>query len=418
MRCHAFFAGSLLSSVICLAQGPVVYYPFNGDANDSSGNNNHGTVYGATPGEDRFGISGKSYLFNGSSQRIQAPQIAEHSFGNGDFSVTSFINVRNVGVSRIVSAGYRDNDGIWGLGFGSHPVWGSGLRINYFVYSGNSYRDFNSQEITNYTVGQWAFVGISKSGSSLRFYFNGKLVGESAIGYPSNANSYLSIGCRQDNPNQFIEFFNGKLDDIRIYNRALSHLEMERMAGDGLVAHYRLDGNARDTSGNGYHGTVQQATSVANRFSHTNEGFAFNGTNAYLNVPHAEGLQISGTITLAAWAKRTRLGIDIILEKGGDWTLSTCNYGMGLHYMFNKMFYFYYRGGWRGTSGVQDTAWHHYAVVATQGDANPKLFIDGVQRPVEFGEGSPTIEFGTSTAALHIGAQLGTYLYYGANHLD
>ncbi|MBK8495549.1 MAG: hypothetical protein IPL50_11365 [Chitinophagaceae bacterium] len=45
--------------------------------------------------------------------------------------------------------------------------------------------------------------------------------------------------------------------------------------------------------------------------------------------------------------KRTRFGIDIISEKGGDWTGDTCNYGMGLHNINNNMFYFFFNGGWR-----------------------------------------------------------------------
>ncbi len=408
----------VMSGIISAAQYPITYYPFNGNANDSSTSSNNAIVYGATLSSDRFGNDGKAYAFDGGSQRMQAPKIPDYDFGAGDFSITSFIKVRNIASSRIVSAGYRENDKIWGLGFGTNSVWGSGIRINYFVYSNNGYRDFNSNEISNYSIGQWAFVGVSKSAGTLRFYFNGKLVGESAIGYQSNANSFLSIGCRQDNPNQFIEFFNGKIDEIRIYNSAISSLEMERLAKDGLVAHYKMDGNGRDTSGNGYHGTLQFVQDTTNRFDQANESLSFNGSSAYINVPHTAALQINGTVSLVAWAKRTRLGIDMILEKGGDWTSGTCNYGMSLHSISNNMFYFFFNGGWRGTTGVQDYGWHHYAVVAKEGDTNPKLYIDGVQRPVEFSQGISTLSFGSSTADLHIGAQLGTANYFGANILD
>ena len=45
--------------------GLLGYWPFNGNANDESGNGNNGTVTGATLNSDRFGINGKAYNFDG-----------------------------------------------------------------------------------------------------------------------------------------------------------------------------------------------------------------------------------------------------------------------------------------------------------------------------------------------------------------
>src|ERR1017187_5394463 len=56
-----------------LTNGLVAYYPFNGNANDASGNGNNGTVYGATLTTDRFGISNSAYCFNGTSHYIEVP---------------------------------------------------------------------------------------------------------------------------------------------------------------------------------------------------------------------------------------------------------------------------------------------------------------------------------------------------------
>ncbi|MEZ4577796.1 MAG: hypothetical protein R2861_04795 [Desulfobacterales bacterium] len=46
-------------------QGLVAYWPFNGNANDASGNANHGTTHGTVPTTDRFGIANSAYLFAG-----------------------------------------------------------------------------------------------------------------------------------------------------------------------------------------------------------------------------------------------------------------------------------------------------------------------------------------------------------------
>jgi hypothetical protein len=50
--------------------GLVRYWPFNGNANDESGNGNNGTVNGATLIEDRFGNSNSAYRFGGVSSNI------------------------------------------------------------------------------------------------------------------------------------------------------------------------------------------------------------------------------------------------------------------------------------------------------------------------------------------------------------
>ncbi len=83
------------------------------------------------------------------------------------------------------------------------------------------------------------------------------------------------------------------------------------------------------------------------------------------------------------------------------------------------MFYFYFAGGWRGTSGVADFGWHYYAVVATQGAANPQLYIDGAAEPIQYSGGSATIDLNPSASPLYLGAQIDpVYTYYGDTVLD
>jgi len=53
------------------SDGLVAYYPFNGNANDESGNANHGTVHGATLTEDRLGNANSGYYFDGTNDYIE-----------------------------------------------------------------------------------------------------------------------------------------------------------------------------------------------------------------------------------------------------------------------------------------------------------------------------------------------------------
>ena len=149
---------------------------------------------------------------------------------------------------------------------------------------------------------------------------------------------------------------------------------------------------------------------------------SFLDDNDFVNAGTDASLQIPSTVTLEAWVKRTRIdAIDIILEKGGDWNTSgQTNYGMGLHNNANNnRFYFYFDGGWRGTTGVTDLDWHHYAVVAQEGNTDPILYIDGTSAPIEQSGGSATIlldEF--SALDLHLGAQVASPNYFSANIID
>src|SRR5450759_5181083 len=60
-------------SQINLTQGLVAYYPFNGNANDASGNGNNPVLNNATLTTDRFGNANSAYSFNGTSNYIQIP---------------------------------------------------------------------------------------------------------------------------------------------------------------------------------------------------------------------------------------------------------------------------------------------------------------------------------------------------------
>jgi hypothetical protein len=192
-------------------------------------------------------------------------------------------------------------------------------------------------------------------------------------------------------------------------------------AGATLVAWWEADGDALD-SADGHHGALYGDTEYVSGVA--GQAFAFDGSGDYVTVADSLDLRITDTVSLAAWARRTRFGIDFIVEKGGDWWIGETNYSLGLHNVNNNMFFFDFNGGWRATSGVYDYDWHFYAAVAQQGAANPVLYIDGQPCAVEFAGGSGTIDLYPSTRDLHIGSQLdpggheGYGVYYGANVVD
>lgn len=109
-------------------------------------------------------------------------------------------------------------------------------------------------------------------------------------------------------------WFSGDIDEVRIYSRALSGVEiledMDHARGGGqppppgLSAFYALDeqggDRALDTSGNGNHGLVRGAARVAGRFG---GALKFDGRSSQVVVPHAVSLNLQSGMTLAAWIR-------------------------------------------------------------------------------------------------------------------
>jgi len=214
-------------------QGLLSYWKFDEGsgttAYDSSGNGNNGAVYGAAWVDGEYA---KALSFNGVGDSVQVPDSSLWDFGTGDFTMSAWINTGDqTKTMRIVSAGYGTTETVgsflWTLGFGNNLGWGPGTRINYATKSGGYYRNYQSNELT-YSNNEWAHVAVVKSGSTLNFYFNGIGAGSESIAFPSDSNSYLTMGARQsDDSGVLIEFFDGLIDEVKILNRSLSAEEVQ-----------------------------------------------------------------------------------------------------------------------------------------------------------------------------------------------
>lgn len=279
----------------------------------------------------------------------------------------------------------------------------------------------------------WTHVaGTWKAGEGIKVFVNGVLNNtrtDAGLGaFTADAAYAVCLGGSGMGPGT--NTFNGGLDEVAVYGRALSSVEIAAIhaagsagkqppqcvsPGDRLVAWWRGEGDGREVTGN-HPGTLLNGVAFTNGF--TGQAFAFDGVDDAVTVADSRSLRLTNALTIQFWARRQRVGIDVALEKGGDWTDGQCNYGVGLHELNNRMFYFFFNGGWRGTDGPADFNWHHYAVVARHGDANPELYIDGTRRSVAHSGGVGTINLTGNSLPLHLGAQLGTHTYFGNLILD
>lgn len=220
--------------VSTLTNGLVAHYQFNGNANDATSNLNHGTVSGASLTSDRFGSSSQAYLFNGTSDYIKVNNSPSLDLKES-FSLSAWISPDNYLLPGVV---------IWN----GDPALAKDPFILYFSnrpgYNGLGIR--KDAGITGTTIneafvpanvifsGIWTHVvGVCNASTrEMKVYLNGELIktssfGDMSIGY-STSGFWTMLGAAQSTAG-IDNFYKGKMDEVRIYNRELTASEVKEI---------------------------------------------------------------------------------------------------------------------------------------------------------------------------------------------
>jgi uncharacterized protein (TIGR02145 family) len=221
--------------------GLVGWWGFNGNAQDGSGNGNHGTVNGATLTTDRFGNQNGAFAFNGTSSFIG---LVSPFFG-GSTTVPSFTYLAEFKVNSVPPSGaayaISNKEGFW-------RTLGLFIQENGSVSFGGSQPNPQSyigvvSPSNTISPNQWYSVILTFENSLLSLYVNNVLVATSVINYTSLDFSWLAMG-NSTSTNYFgaahpvspgiTHFFNGILDDFGIWNRALTQQEITNLYNSQL----------------------------------------------------------------------------------------------------------------------------------------------------------------------------------------
>jgi hypothetical protein len=209
--------------------GLVGWWPFNGNANDESGNGNHGTVNGATLAEDRFGNLNSAYSFDGIDDKVMAAVNTQY---NSSWSLSFWFFSANLNSS-------FTGQNIIGIGQDLHGFGSSAFQIagdiqpgqcSNFNYSNQMYLFDATEECGgNYISGGqylnnvWSKITIIKQSGYFSIYVDGLLISANNSQMQSIIPDQLTFGNRAL---LNFQFFNGLIDDIAIYNRALTPEEI------------------------------------------------------------------------------------------------------------------------------------------------------------------------------------------------
>ena len=305
---------------------------------------------------------GKAASFNGSSSSIVTPLGYSQLPLSSPWTCSCWIN----------SSSFSSSTNILGMEDGSAPYYGWSLYQN---TSGVLYPMVNGNlqgSGTTLTANQWYNVILTYNGTVLKFYVNGFQIGSDLTVSISAPSSNFDIGNLG-----IYSVYNGKIDQVRIFNKALSQgevdtLEAETYAsstksttdifGDGSgVALYELDEDANDTGG------------ISGKFG---LGFLSSGESGdeYIDLPDA--LSRNQSQTLSAWiypvTQSTDTGTAIRLAEDDNMNIS------------------YNTSGQFEISGVRDSSdtyanftnvtksanqWYHIAIARNASQI--KLYIDG-----------------------------------------
>ncbi|MFM2038009.1 MAG: hypothetical protein RL432_948 [Bacteroidota bacterium] len=412
------------------SNGLVGWWPFTGNANDLSGNGNHGTVNGATLTTDRFGNANQAYLNNTSSGSITLnPSVLDNL---GAFNIGIWFNASNnqSGVSDIFQIDANSPCGIYPSQTGNpnnnvYVRYDNGLAQFYFSIQINA-------TVVQYTVpsppstNHWHFVSVNYTGTTVSFFLNGQLLNTQALSgtfLTFNQPLFIANWCTYED-------FNGKIDDIGIWNRALTQQEITNLynanngpqatistannsicagqsatltasvanAGtscnttglppslnNGLVGYWPFCGNANDASGNANNGTVNGATLTTDRFGVANSAYSFDGVSHSIVIANSPNYSflLNNSSSVSIWINPSNFNGTRSIIGQGD--------GDGQHqnrfwriYFSNSMLINHLRGNGYDpfdtqnmNSSVTLNNWHLVTMVRDY-NSNLKLYLNGV----------------------------------------
>jgi len=358
----------------------VALYTLDYDGSDTSGN------YDGTPYDVDFGVDGQinwGASFNGSSSYIQT-SLSQ----NSDNIAISFWMEADAtgGTSPILMINNRNGVIVpYAYGTGSNSITAN---------TGNQNILLNSTTLTS----QWNHIVINMTGwassytaSAFGASINMEVfVNGSSIGTTTNKPYGLSTGARLGRSNGSY-YFTGKLDQVRMFNKALSSSEVSTLYGetatvytpttdtlnyqDTITAYYKFDGNANDETTN-YDGTESNITYEFGRFG---TAAVFNGTSGYVSLTDIPS-SVSADISISAWINADTLSGDRTIISLRENRLIEISINSG-YSAGQRLEFKFYDGGNKVINLNENLItvgnWHHICLTAQAG-GNMIAYFDGV----------------------------------------
>ena len=448
------------STTESLTNGLVGYWTFDGNSmknnvKDMSGKGNTGYMqgFGATSTAVVAGKIGQGLKFDGADDGIDLKSSANLNFSSTNaFSISVWVNPNSIpNTSKSIFARGFVNSSALNTTYNlvTYIATGDGSRMSSRVSDGTNLITLNTS-INGFLVkNQWVYITLVFNGvaKTLTLYRNG-IYNDQATnasfttlwdGDASN-DRQTGIGTAFTTGSP-AGVFPGYLDDVRIYNRALSASEVKKLYNlgadkinkstlanpdltTGLVGYWTFDGNSMknnvaDKSGSGNTGYLQNfgATSTAVVPGKIGQSLKFDGVDDYVNLGTPASLQNTGPITLSAWVYRTSgtASRGIVMYEGNvgnnvQWSM----------YMINKVQFAQGDGSaffMTGNATLSLDRWYHLAAVrsGSSGNWTITLYVNGVFDKTSNTAVDPST---TSLTTMRIGSKFAGGVSYFPGSID
>lgn len=387
--------------------GLVGYWSFDEGAgtvaHDFSGQGNNGSFAG-TP-TWTVGKRGKALHFDGAS-RVTVPNPSGMPVGSATRTITAW--VRPTG-----------SNALWGfLNYGSGDCTGKMFGIGYVgsVTFWGGCADY--QTGVTWAQDQWVFLAVTYSDPNAIMYVNGTAYSAAVGTLATPAGTSFQIGMEALSRG----YFTGDIDEVRVYNRALSAAEITalRQVGEaklkapdrnGLVGNWSFDEGAgtvaHDFSGNGRNGALVNSPTWTN--GKLGKGLKFNGSNTKVTISDVGFPSGASARTISLWMKYDAMANTYNTLFGyGTASVGQAN-GLILH-SSNKILWFGYGDDITSNATIQQGAWYH--VVGTYDGATATIYINGAY------DNSAAKSWNTVLSKAYVGEQINDFAEYFSGTID
>src|SRR3989344_8230350 len=389
-----------------------------GAVTDSSGRGNTGTITNmATSTGVAIGKIGQALSFDGTDDILVIGD--KDAFdAPASYTIIAWIYPRTFGGGSLARIFDKRNNGSTGFDF---FVCNSGCTAALAIVHDISNVIASDSNVVN--LNKWQHVAVSWNGANATFYANGVAQGSPVLSAVPTANAVsISIGNETTNDRDF----NGLIDEVRVYNRALSAGEIQTLYNigattkfnvsptkyltDGLVGYWTMDGSkvnwatgaVTDSSGFNNTGTItNMATSTGVAIGKLGQALNFDGTDDILVIPDGI-IDATQDYTISAWVKVNDFTVDsggqrriVMLKDGSGNGISLGTYSTGNNFLLRKA---------GGTSiskitakGYSTGVWYFVAITKTS-DTTIVIYINGISDTAVVGD-----------AAFTAGSRIGSY---------
>ncbi|MBI4894662.1 MAG: hypothetical protein HY833_02925 [Candidatus Aenigmarchaeota archaeon] len=427
---YSVFSNELIESI---ANSTMTYYDlFDGSlvgwwrfnegggttAYDSTGNNNTATLTSSPTWITNSSCKnnfGSCISFDGSNDYIEVNNTLALNMTQ-DFTMEVWFRTTVTSAGTLVSKNIDNNAGY-------QLLITSGGHVSWLVQGGDNSNYHQRDTSANYADGNWHHaVGVARrtptgyGKDSMSLYVDGveSTSTDTIVGTINNINCNQTCKFRVGSTSGGSVFFNGMIDNLKAYSRALSQDEIRAdylatidnypnfgtvnqtngatsfttpffMYDGGAAGIWRFDEgsglNATDASGNGNTGTLLSGPAwISNSSCKYGGCIYFDGSNDYINAGNGTSLNINNKISLEAWIKSPGApSIDAgIIDKGGYNTNGYALTHAGTAGSDDHMIYFALQGNAapKTRTVFNDNIWHH--VVGTYDGSVSRIYVDGI----------------------------------------